>query len=308
MSHTPPSANSNNPTLPSGFKGPVATPASHVYFSQRLRLHYIDWGNPQAPTMVLVHGIHDHCRTWDDLVAQFADRYHVIAPDLRGHGDSAWVQGSAYHYLDYLYDLHQLVLQAEVAPVVLVGHSMGGAIAALFAGVYPDLVERLIVIEGIGLWRAAQPPQPVQDSVREWIDATRQLAGRAPRKYPLLEDALHRMQQANPQLSEEQARHLTVHGSNRNEDGTFSWKYDNYTYNFSPAGFSTEETTALWQQVTAPVLIMNADGGMEHRIGHDETAGYFQHATCVDISDAGHWTYHDQLMEVTAQIQDFLRA
>ncbi len=100
-SSKPPSAgNSDEPIRTPGLKGGIATPASHVYFSQRLRLHYIDWGNPQATTMVLVHGIHDHCRTWDDLVAQFADRFHIIAPDLRGHGDSAWVQGSAYHYLD----------------------------------------------------------------------------------------------------------------------------------------------------------------------------------------------------------------
>ena len=97
------------------------SPASHIYFSQRLRLHYVDWQLPEhsdAPVMVCVHGIHDHCRTWDHLAEHFVSQYRVIAPDLRGHGDSEWVKGSSYHYLNYLYDLHQLIQQAELGPVV----------------------------------------------------------------------------------------------------------------------------------------------------------------------------------------------
>ena len=283
-----------------------AVPASHSYFSQRLRLHYIEWGDKNAPAMVLVHGIHDHCRTWDHLASQFVDHYHIIAPDLRGHGDSEWVRGSGYHYLDYIYDLHQLISQTDVAPVTLVGHSMGGAIAALFAGVYPELVEKLVVIEGIGLWQAMQPPVAVHDRVRDWVEATRGLAGRLPRRYSSLSEAYQRMQQANPQLSESQALHLTVHGSNQNEDGTYSWKYDNYTFNFSPAGFETDETLHLWRRITAAVLIMNADGGMEHRIGHDNTLQYFAHAKSVVIERAGHWTYHDQPAAVVREIKNFL--
>ncbi len=283
-----------------------AVPASHIYFSQRLRLHYIEWGDKDAPAMVLVHGIHDHCRTWDHLASQFVERYHIVAPDLRGHGDSDWVRGSGYHYLDYIYDLHQLISQTDVAPVTLVGHSMGGAIAALFAGVYPELVEKLVVIEGIGLWQAMQPPVAVHDRVRDWVTATRGLAGRLPRRYNSLSEAYQRMQQANPQLSESQALHLTVHGSNQNEDGTYSWKYDNYTFNFSPAGFETEEILQLWRRINCPVLIMNADGGMEHRIGHDNTLQYFAQGELVVVEHAGHWTYHDQPDAVVREIKKFL--
>ena len=281
-------------------------PASHVYFSQRLRLHYIDWGNEDAPAMLLVHGMHDHCRTWDEVAAVYRERYHVVAPDLRGHGDSQWLVGSSYQYLDYIYDLHQLVRQAQLEPVTLVGHSMGGAIAALFAGVYPELVERLVVIEGIGLWSAAQPPEPVADKIRAWVDGTRALSARLPRRYESLSDAYHRMQQANPQLSEQQALHLTVHGSNQNEDGTYGWKYDNYTHNFSSAGLSAEDTIGLWRRISCPVLIINADQGLEHRIGHDDTLQHFGAGQLHVIEGAGHWTYHDRHDEVLALMEAFL--
>ena len=280
--------------------------ASHVFFSQRLRLHYVDWGNAGAPAMVLVHGIHDHCRTWDSWAEAFGEQYHVVAPDLRGHGDSEWVRGSSYHYLDYVYDLHQLVRQADLAPVTLVGHSMGGAIAALFAGVFPELVSRLVVIEGIGLWSDMQPPVPVAERIREWVTATRALSARHPRRYDSLSDAYHRMQQANPQLSDEQALHLTVHGSNQNEDGTYSWKYDNYTFNFSAAGMPSEDIVALWQRIDCPVLIINAEHGLEHRIGQDGTEQYFAGARLENIADAGHWTYHDEPQAVLQLVADFL--
>ncbi|HLY57466.1 MAG TPA: alpha/beta fold hydrolase, partial [Stellaceae bacterium] len=65
-------------------------PTSHFYISQRLRLHYVDWGNPTAPPLVLVHGGRDHCRNWDWVASRLRRDWHVIAPDLRGHGDSQW--------------------------------------------------------------------------------------------------------------------------------------------------------------------------------------------------------------------------
>ena len=285
-----------------------SAPASHIYFSQRLRLHYIDWGNEDAPGMLLVHGIHDHCRTWDNVARDFGGDYHVLAPDLRGHGDSQWLQGSSYQYLDYVYDLHQLVQQAGLGPVTLVGHSMGGAIAALFAGIFPELVKRLIVIEGIGMWRAMQPQQPIHEQIRDWVVATRALSARLPRRYGSLSEAFQRMQQANPQLSEAQAMHLTVHGANQNEDGSYSWKYDNYTHNFNSAGLSTDETVALWGRITCPVLLVNAENGLEHRIGQDGTLSYFSNATLQEIAGAGHWTYHDKHQEVVSHIRSFAKS
>ena len=293
----------------------LESPASHSYFSQRLRLHYLRWdaysehsSGDRKPTILFVHGIHDHCRTWDDLARHFSEQlnYQVITPDLRGHGDSEWVRGSSYHYMDYVYDLHQLIEQAQLAPVLLVGHSLGGAIASFFAGIYPQMVEKLVLIEGIGLWSALQPPVPVDQRVREWVTATQQLSARQPRKYPQLSDAYQRMQKANPQLPAERALHLTVHGSNQNEDGSFSWKYDNYTHNFSASGMSGAEIEYLWQQISAPTLIVNAADGLEHRIGQDNTLQNFGDARLETVHGAGHWTYHDAPEAVRTLIETFL--
>ena len=109
-------------------------PTSHVYFSQRLRLHYVDWGNEGAPSMLLVHGGRDHCRNWDWVAEALRDNYHIIAPDLRGHGDSQWQIGGGYNQIDYVYDIAQLVNQKNMAPATIIGHSLGGSISHTLDG------------------------------------------------------------------------------------------------------------------------------------------------------------------------------
>ena len=279
-------------------------PTSHSYFSQRLRLHYLDWGNEDAADLLLVHGIHDHCHSWDWL-AQFLRRhYHIVAPDLRGHGDSEWTLGSPYAYLEYVQDIAQLVRQRRLTPVTMVAHSLGGTIASIYAGAFPEAVKALVIIEGVGIYprRAGSP----SDRLRGWIDANHALAGRSPRRYPTLEGAYQRMQDTNPHLSPEQARHLTIHGSNQNEDGTFTWKFDNYTRAPRPYDISDEDMVTLWQRIECPVLIINSRQGYPHRIGQNDSLRHFQNATLREIDDAGHWTHHDQIDACADAIARFL--
>lgn len=283
-------------------------PTSHNFISQRLRLHYVTWGDPANEPLIFVHGIRDHNRTWDLILSEFADDYFIIAPDLRGHGESEWVNGSGYHYLDYVYDLFQLINQLGLHQVTLIGHSLGGAIVTLFAGVYPERVARLIAIEGIGLWSRSQLQVPAHEKIRGWVDANQQLASRRPRRYPDLDTAAVRMQEANPQLAEHQAHHLTQYGVLQHEDGTFSWKYDNYTNNFlSSFGLTDAHTIDLWRNIQCPVLLINAAEGLPHRIGHEETLEYFAEVELIDIQAAGHWTYHDQPDQVVGAMLNFLR-
>ena len=209
---------------------PVHGPTSHIYYSQRLRLHYVDWGNRGAPPLLLVHGGRDHCRSWDWVAEALRADYHVIAPDLRGHGDSQWIQGGAYMLADYVYDIAQLLHQTRLVPATVVSHSLGGAISLQYAGLYPANVVQLVAIEGMGpppaLRRKERLPGP--ERFVDWIDDIRRLSGRSPRRYASIEDAFRRMQEENPHLTPGQARHLTVHGVSQNEDGSYSWKFDNY--------------------------------------------------------------------------------
>lgn len=298
----------SRPALPAAVAVLTPSPTSHTYYSQRLRLHYLDWGNAGAPHLLLIHGTHDHCHNWDWLARSLCDRYHIVAPDLRGHGDSGWVHGGSYGHVDYVHDIAQLVHQAELRPATIIAHSMGGTLACQYAGIFPENVERLIVLEGVGLFRywERMRASTVAGRLRDWIDTTRGLAGRLPRRYAGVDEALQRMQETNPHLDPERARHLTVHGSGQNEDGSFSWKFDNYTHARPPFDFTDTDVQALWSRIECPTLFINARQGFPHRIGQDDTLQYFANAREVVIENAGHWLHHDRFEDVRAVIEEFL--
>ena len=287
----------------------MSGPTSHLYFSQRLRLHYVDWGNDGAPHMLLIHGGRDHCRNWDWVAERLADRYHIVAPDLRGHGDSEWAEGAGYGELHYVYDIVQLVHQKKMAPVTIIAHSLGGSIALLYAGLYPETIAKVVAIEGLGpspkmLEQWAHTP--VEDRVRGIFEARRKAAGRSPRKYDSFEDAVTRMKEENTHLSDAQARHLTLHGALQNEDGTWSWKFDNMVRMGGPGGLSVEDQRRIWSRITAPVLLVRgteswaSDPALDGRIAH------FQNARLANIEHAGHWSHHDRLDAFMDQVNGFL--
>jgi pimeloyl-ACP methyl ester carboxylesterase len=286
-------------------------PTSHTYFSQRLRLHYVDWGNAARPPLLLIHGGRDHCRNWDWTAAALRNDWHIIAPDLRGHGDSQWSPDGSYTMAGYLYDLAQLVHQQRLAPVTIIAHSLGGNIALRYAGIYPETVAKLVAIEGLG-----PPPRiladlgakPIATRMDEWIREQRGLAGRLPRRYASIEDAFRRMQEENPHLSAEQARHLTAQGVNQNEDGTYSWKFDNYVRAWPPYDMRGRDIQELWSRISCPTLLLYGKESQSGSPAEDGRAEPFRHARVVGIDKAGHWLHHDRLEEFLRIIREFLGA
>ncbi len=284
-------------------------PTSHIYFSQRLRLHYVDWGNPEAPPLLLIHGGRDHCRNWDWVAQELRKDYHIIAPDLRGHGDSQWMIGGSYNQIDYVYDIAQLVHQTATTPLTIIGHSLGGSISALYSGLYPENVHKLVSIEGMG-----PPPsmianlldQPMDKRIRSWISDLRTISGRIPRRYASLEEALQRMQTENSHLNEDRARHLTIHGINQNEDGTYSWKFDNYVRAFPPIGVPMEDSYKIWSNITCPTLLFRGTESWASDPSEDGRSDHFQSVEVVNVEQAGHWVHHDQLDEFLAHTKRFL--
>ena len=289
---------------------PGQGPTSHTFFSQRLRLHYVDWGNPENPALVLIHGGRDHCRNWDWVAEALREEWHIIAPDLRGHGDSQWSTDGSYTMPGYLYDLAQLIHQQHLAPVTLIAHSLGGVIALRYTGIYPETVARLVAIEGLGpppAMLAERAAKPVAERMDDWVREQRALAGRLPRRYASIEDAFRRMQEENPHLTAEQARHLTVHGANQNEDGTYSWKFDNYVRAWPPYDMSSRDIQTLWGRITCPTLLLY---GKESRWAGDPVkdgrAACFRRATVLGVDGAGHWLHHDRLDEFLRIVRTFL--
>jgi len=288
---------------------PRQAPASHSYFSQRLRLHYVDWGNEGAPPLVMVHGGRDHCRNWDWVAEALADEYHIVAPDLRGHGDSQWAVGGSYPLVDFVYDIAQLIDQRRLGPCTLLGHSYGGMIALHYAGLYPEKVRKVVAIEGLGpspKMLAERTGLAPHERLARWIEEVRKLSGRLPRRYATLEDAFRRMQEENPHLTPAQARHLTVHGANQNEDGTYSWKFDNYFRAWPAYGLPTEVTEALWRRIDCPTLLVRGTESWASDPIADGRAGHFRHVEVAAIDGAGHWAHHDRFDAFMAILREFL--
>ena len=146
----------------------------------------------------------------------------------------------------------------------------------------------------------------IHERMREWIAQMRGLAGRSPRRYATIEEAYARMQEENPHLSPERARHLTVHGVNQNEDGTYSWKFDNYVRAFSPYTFNDKEARELWSRITCPTLLVRGTESWASDPTKDGRAAAFQNAQVVNVEKAGHWVHHDQLEKFLEVVKAFL--
>lgn len=287
----------------------IPGPVSSSYISQRLRLHYVDWGNPGAPPLVLVHGGRDHARSWDWVARDLRRDWHVLAPDLRGHGDSAWALGGHYTLSEFVLDVAQLIDLLDVPQVTLVGHSLGGAVSIQYAAVFPERVAKLVAIEGLG-----PPPKLAQhfaarpnwQRISDWIRQVREFSARQPRRYATLEEAVARMRSENPSLGEDQARHLTLHGMNRNEDGTYTWKFDNYVRIFYPQRYDAGETRELWGRIRCPTLLLRGSESWAGDPAADGRLEAFANARVATVEGAGHWVHHDRLEPFLRELRAFL--
>ena len=284
-------------------------PLSLFFHSHRLKLHYWDYGTDRKPPLVLVHGGLDHARSWDWVAARLRDDYHVYALDLRGHGDSQWATGALYSVAEHVLDLAALCDVIGERPVTLVGHSLGGVIALSYAGTFPDAVRQVVAVEGMGPPPSHHTQQELYpDRMRRWVDAMREVERRSPRAYHSIEEAVARMREANPHLSEEMARHLTLHGSNRNPDGSYVWKFDPFVRGWPPYGFDAAQASELHRRIRCPVLLFR---GMESWASDPEKDGRarsLKDYRLVNVPDAGHWLHHDQLELFLRETKRFLAA
>jgi pimeloyl-ACP methyl ester carboxylesterase len=281
-------------------------PESRFYSSQRLRMHYVVWGDEAKPPLILVHGTRDHARSWDRVAEALVDRFCVYAPDLRGHGDSAWALGGNYSIIDYALDLHALGEAIGREPYTIIGHSLGGGVTLHYAGTFPEKVRRLITIEGLGGVNWQRERRPAHVRMREWVENMHRLEGRRLHVYPSLEAATERMIEANRHLPPELARHLTEHGVRKVEDG-FTWKFDNYTHAGSPYEFNMEDARDLWNQVRCPMLIIWGKESWGNRAGTMDFSAFHDYGS-VEVAGAGHWVHHDEFEVFMRHVNEFLDA
>ncbi len=244
---------------------------------------------------MLVHGGLDHARNWDWVARAFRDNFHVYALDLRGHGNSQGSPGAMYTIAEHVLDLSALIDILGETPVNLIGHSLGGMIVLHYAGVYPDRVRKAVAIEGLGFPPEHRVHGPASARLRRWIEDVRKAECREPRSYPDLNSAVARMKDANPHLADDVARHLTLHGTNWNSDGSMVWKFDNFVRPLPPYGHHMADATEIYSRITCPVLLVWGEESTLRDPRGDPRIMRIANSRIAGVPNAGHWVHHDQL-------------
>jgi pimeloyl-ACP methyl ester carboxylesterase len=295
---------------------------SHCEFVpiRHLRYHVRQWGSPQpgATPWVMVHG-------WMDVSASFqfaVDALHalgldpwIIAPDWRGFGLTEAPHQDSFWFPDYLADLDFLLDHyCPDQAVNLIGHSMGGHVATLYAGARPQRIARLVNLEGFGM-PATRPAQSPKRHA-QWMDELHsQHRGELTlRAYPTLAGVAERLMKTNPRLNADKAQWLAQHWARQAEDGTWHILGHSGHKVANPHLFHVDETLASYANITAPTLCVVAqDDSMSQwwkdRYTLDEFLQRYQHVPNLQharMQDCGHMLHHDQPQALASLLQNFL--
>ena len=280
-----------------------------LYFDvRRLRYHVRHWPGQADRRVVLLHGWMDVSASFQFLVDAMSPHWDVFAPDWRGYGETDWGQSDCYWFPDYLGDLDALLerIQPE-QPANLVGHSLGGNVATLYAGVRPGRVAKLVNLEGFGM--SATQPEQAPSRYARWLQELRDRPRL--RGYPDFAALADRLQKNNARLTRERAEFLARHWG-REVDGRVELRGDPAHKIVNPILYRYEEARAIWQQVSAPVLWVDAsESEALKRVGigaeqYAERRAAISNLRHVTISEAGHMLHHDQPEALAARIEEFL--
>ena len=280
--------------------------------STGLDYHLLEWGRDDTAldhTVVLVHGFLDLCWGWQDTVeAGLAGRFHVVAPDMRGHGDSDRVgAGGYYHFMDYVADLASVVAEVGRARVSLVGHSMGGSVVAYYAGAFPDRVSRLALLEGSG---PPEDPTPFPDLVHGWVEGWKRARSREPRSYDSIESAAARLRQHDARLGQELSLRLARHGTRVCSDGRYCFKHDPLHVTRGPYPFRLDVARSFWQRIACPVLLVEGSESpfRERVLAEPSRSADFPDAERAVIDGAAHMIQRHRPAALGRLLAEFLSA
>ena len=274
-----------------------------------LRYHVRRWRSAGAPKMVLLHGWMDVSASFQFMVDALQHDWDVYAPDWRGYGLTDWGKADCYWFPDYLADLDALLdrIQPE-SPVNLVGHSLGGNVAALYAGARPERVGRFANLEGFGM----SPTRPEQAPKRyaRWLEELRDPPGLRP--YEDFAALAERLRAGNKRLSKDQADFLARHWGQEAAGKGVVLRGDPAHKIVNPVLYHYEEARACWREIRAPVLwVEGAESETPQRLHLSENQIAERRAAFRDlrnarVADAGHMLHHDQPQAVARLLEEFL--
>jgi pimeloyl-ACP methyl ester carboxylesterase len=281
-------------------------PREHYFVHDGLKLHYWEWGDPKEETFVFLHGVRDQGRSWDHFIAALIGRglpiKHAVALDLRGHGDSEWPNASrGYQHEDFLSDLAGLLRHLDKEPVNIVGHSLGGSMALLYAGAFPQKVKRLVLLESVGPF--ARKDDEVPDIVAE------RLTGRdyveIPFPHESLQAAAKALQKSFPLIPDRAALHMARHGTSY-KGGRYRWKHDPILRYRTMTAMSEGQIEAFIRRLRCPILFVYGSESDFMRSVRGPRAKLFSNAQIVPIAGAGHHIPHEKPEELAEVVAPFL--
>ena len=265
----------------------------------RTTIRLWQWGQPDDPLVMLLHGGWDHGRMWDDFAPRLAALgYHAVAWDARGHGDSGRLGVSGAYWNEFLLDLAQVVASLSSSPARVVGHSFGGGLSLAFASTFPHLVDRVVNIDGLG-----PPPEMflVHDHAAvasQWLADAEKLWDRPQREYASVREMAEKRKGINIRLPMEWCEHLARHGTRPGPGGGWTWKSDHLFRLGSPTPFTDETLMAEYAEIGCPVLVLTGSepdqwGDLPADIRARRLAA-IRRAHHVVVPGAGHYVHIEQ--------------
>jgi pimeloyl-ACP methyl ester carboxylesterase len=268
-----------------------AQPADSYTTVNGLRLHTLEWGTAGKRPLILLHGIARVAHNFDHVAPHFAADYHVVAIDMRGHGDSDWHAGGAYMVEDYVADIEALIVQRDWRDIVLWGNSTGGRVAQMIGGRRPDLVTA-IISEDVG------PERPAAVSNRRAGRMAREAEGWTTR-----EELLAQLKLDYPRTAEPLLKAFAQHGSKSNTNGRVIWKRDPKILD----GFVPTELWATISRISAPILYLL--GGASDIVPPETQTRLLQtlpQVQIVTMPGLGHYPSDEKPDEAVAIVRRFL--
>ena len=268
-----------------------------------LRIHYVDWGNPtalgaEAPRakaarpLILIHGLDRVSRTFDHLAPHFTGRYHVIAMDMRGHGDSGWDPQARYLVEDHVGDVEGLVQQLGLKNITIWGNSTGGRVAQVFAGKHPDLVSA-VISEDVGPER----PRQIADNYSRRV--AQEEAGWATE-----EELLAQLRKSNTGVSDAVLVPYVRYGTKRRADGRLVWKRDPQLVK----GFVATDLWRYVREIKAPILyVIGGRSTIVPLETQDELKRTLPKVRIVTMPGLGHYPSDEKPQEFLAIVDEFLK-
>ena len=273
-------------------------PQDRYVTANGLRFHYLEWGEPQNPPVLLLHGFAQTCHSWDFVALSLCDSFRVMALDQRGHGDSDWASDGDYSPEVHQRDIRAIVEALGLNQIVLMGLSMGGRNAFTYAANHPEKVKALVIVDA-----APQNQRAGSENIRRFVQQEDELDS--------IDDFVKRVQKYNPRRPAEQIRGSIMHNLKQLANGRWTWKYDKLLRSPDrPFAADTALTERLWgyaERVNSHTLVVR--GAASDVVAMDtaeELHRRIPNSKLATIEKAGHLVMGDNPSGFQKAVREFL--